>query len=112
MKKLRTFKRGTVTIVSIDDPLMEETAHSLRETAESLMEGGDLQIVVDLGSVPFIDSPGLETLLDLKTMAEDRGGVFSLSCANELCRDILAATRLDQTILTHPTVEEACRSFM
>ncbi len=112
MRKLRTFKRGTVTIVAIDDPLMEETAQSLRETTASLLETGDLRLVVDLGSVPFIDSPGLETLLDLKTMADDRGGVFCLTSANELCRDILTATRLDQVILTYPTVEEACRSFM
>ncbi len=112
MKKLRTFRRGSVTIIAIDVPLMEETAVSLRETAESLLEDGNLHLVVDLGSVPFIDSPGLETLLDLKTVAEDRGGVFCLTSANDLCHDILMATRLDQSILTYPTVEEACRSFM
>jgi anti-sigma B factor antagonist len=112
VKRLRTVKRGTVTIVAVDDPLMEEIAYSLRETAEELMAGGNVRLVVDLGSVPYIDSPGLETLMDLHTFAEDRGGGVCLAAPNALCRDILTATRLDKVILTHPTVEDACRSFL
>jgi anti-anti-sigma factor len=112
MKKLRTFRRGAITILAVDEPLIEETALSLKETAESLFSEGNLRLVVDLGAVPFIDSPGLETLLDLHAVAEDTGGSFCLASPNAICRDILKATRLDQVILTHTSLEEATRSFL
>ncbi|MCK4548403.1 MAG: STAS domain-containing protein [Candidatus Eisenbacteria sp.] len=112
MKKLRSFKRGAVSIIAVDDPLMEEIALSLRETADELLAGGNLRLVVDMGGVPYIDSPGLETLLDLHALAEDQGGTFCLASPNTLCRDIITATRLDKLVLIHPTVDEACRSFL
>lgn len=112
MSRLRSFKRGAVTIMGLDDPLMEGVAETLKQNAEEMLSGGNLQLVVDLGSVPYIDSMGLEVLLDLNAKAGEMGGVFCLASPNELCRDILRATRLDNIIVVYPTLDEACRSFI
>jgi anti-sigma B factor antagonist len=111
MKPMRTMKRGTVTVLAVDDPLMEEIAASLRDTAQALLTGGTRHLVVDLAAVPYIDSAGLESLVDLCTLAQEEGGHFVVAAPNDLCRDILKATRLDEVVPCHPTVEEACRSF-
>ena len=107
MRKLRTFHRGAVVIVDVDDPLMEEVSTDLRDTVEDLFTSGNSHVVFDLGAVPFIDSPGLETLVDLGSRAREAGGGFCLASPNTVCRDILRATRLDEAILTFPTLEEA-----
>jgi len=112
MGRLRTFKRGSISVLAVDDPLMDDAATSLRETAEALLAEGSLQLVVDLGSVPFIDSSGLETLLNLDARIREAGGAFSLASPNALCRDILKATRLDKALLIHTTLDEASRSFL
>jgi anti-anti-sigma factor len=86
------FRQGAVDVISGDEPLQHDACDRFLATAEPPLRRGQPKLVVDLGSVPFVDSVGLETLLELRDRCTERGGACKLVAPNALCRDILAAT--------------------
>jgi anti-anti-sigma factor len=75
------------------------------------LQKGVPRIVVNLASIPLIDSEGLELLRDACDQCQDRGGIMLLAAPNPLCRDILRITSIDQCINTYDDTTEAIRSF-
>ena len=69
-------------------------------------------VTIDAWVVAFCDSAGLELLVDLATELRDEGGSLQLANPNPLCREVLAITRLDETIPIHEDLESAGRSFL
>jgi anti-anti-sigma factor len=68
-------------------------------------------LVVDLESVAFIDSEGLETLLWMKRQAEQARSQFRLANLDENCRKILQVTRLDHRFECHPDLAAALKTI-
>ena len=110
--EVKTTRLGVVTYLSPDGPLAEGNFKALEESVRAVEAGGPVNIVLDLTHVPFLDSRGLEFLLDLSIKLKEAGGSLRLANANSTCRDILAITRLDQTILVCEDVDTAGRSFL
>jgi anti-anti-sigma factor len=103
---------GVVTYLSPNDALTEGRLKTLDKSVRSLDSGDSANIVIDLRNVPFIDSQGLEYILDLSVELKEAGGSLRLANANSTCRDILSLTQLDRTILVCEDVETAGRSFL
>ena len=62
--------------------------------------------------MPFLDSAGLEALLDLAGRLREEGGSLRLANPNALCREVLVLTGLDQSIPVHDNLAGAGRSFL
>ena len=76
--------RASLTDEAIDSDLMAAARASLRQ--------GDVQLVVDLGSVQVINSAALETLAEIQDQAVRLGGWLKLAHANPIVGDILRLT--------------------
>jgi anti-anti-sigma factor len=101
-----------VTYLRPDDALTEGRLKALDKSVRSLDSEDPPNVVLDLSQVPYIDSQGLEYILDLSVELKEAGGSLRLANANATCRDILALTQLDRTILVCEDVEAASGSFL
>jgi len=87
----------------------DETA-SLRETVKNLL-GENLQVVLNLGGVSYIDSGGLGTLVGLYTSAKAAGGNVKLANLTQRVRDQLVLTKLVTVFEFYDSEELAVASF-
>ncbi|MCK4411941.1 MAG: STAS domain-containing protein [Candidatus Eisenbacteria sp.] len=110
--QVRVSKLGVATYVTPEGPLVGEHLARLVEALREVRESGGAKLVVDLRHTAYCDSAGLEFLLDLATELRDEGGSLRLVNPNPLCREVLAITRLDETIPIHEDLESAGRSFL
>jgi anti-anti-sigma factor len=100
-----------VTTLTPEKPLLEENVAPLRAELDACLAAGGLRVVLDLGSVPFIDSRGLEFLVDAARRLRTAGGRLKLANPNPLCSEILSATRVDREVEVCFDLHQAGRSF-
>ena len=65
------------------------------------------QLVVDLSGVPYIDSAGLEPVIEAMREVEAYGGRFALAGLQETVRSIFEMSRLDRSFSIFPDVDAA-----
>jgi len=70
-----------------------------------------VDIVLNFESVPFIDSAGLEYLLDLQDRLAERFGQVKLVHVDENVSTILEVTRLRSNFETFDSVTEAVKTL-
>ena len=104
--------QGTVAVLTIRDALVVEELTELEDVLQDCMNGGLFRIVMDMRSVPFIDSAGLEMLQDLTLDLGKRGGDLRVTMLNDICKDIFVATRMDSFIQESDDQESAIRSLV
>ena len=109
--KITNKKSDGVTVVYCSGRIVfgEETA-SLRETVKNLL-GENLQLVLNLGGVSYIDSGGLGTLVGLYTSAKAAGGNVKLANLTQRVRDQLVLTKLVTVFEFYDSEEQAVASF-
>jgi anti-anti-sigma factor len=104
-------RQGAVDVLSLDAALQEENCDSLRAAAEECVKRGQPRLIIDLGSAAFIDSAGLEAILDISDRCLERGGACKLSSPNALCMDILRATGVAEDVEIVETIVKGAGSF-
>lgn len=104
-------KQGAVTIVHGDEPLNIDNAPAALEVVRKSLSRGQPKLVLNLQKVPFVDSKGLEFLLDTRDACANRGGSFKIAGPNALCRDILRITGIDRQIEIFANVLTATGSY-
>ena len=104
-------QQGQVVVLSVRGPIVAEQMADLSAMLDGCFESRALRVVLELRGVPFIDSSGLESILDFVARMDTMGGNLRLAAPNDLCRDILAATRIDGLVHVHPDPESAVRSL-
>ena len=67
-------------------------------------------LVIDLGELDFVNSPGLSALFDAYQLFAKRGAYVSLARVRTRIEHLLVVTRLDQVFDVYPTVESALAS--
>ena len=109
--KLTYEDKGPVTVLSIRGDLsVEEIAQFQRETLMKIEE--DVRdFVLDLESLNFIDSSGLETLLWLQDKCAELLGQVRLAGCPEHIQKVLEVTRLAGRFDCHPDVDAAVTSL-
>lgn len=88
-------RQGAVDVIAGAVPLDAETCQRLRSAVEGCVTRGQPKLLIDLSQTPYLDSAGMETLLDIRDLCQSRGGACKLSAPNNLCHDILKATGLN-----------------
>lgn len=104
-------RHGAVDLLSGRDPLNQENAEGMARTVDEVLKAGQPRLVLDLSLIPFMDSTGLEWLLDLRDRCRLRGGAFKLAAPNSLCRDVLRITGLDHQFEIFDEPMKAVGSF-
>jgi type IV pilus assembly protein PilB len=75
-------------------PVTDEELRPLRDAVEECLRKWEIQIVIDLTSVPLLNSNALEALLTMQESLAKVGGWIKLSNVKPLLREILVLTGL------------------
>jgi anti-anti-sigma factor len=86
------------------------TYDQLRGALESQAGTGVPVLVADLSGLEFMDSTGVQVLLDIRVMMNDRGGKLALVSPQPTVARVLNLVGADQLIPVYGTVEEAAGS--
>jgi len=110
--RIETDQHGAVAVLSPDGPLIGEDAEQVRERVRETFQETMGRFVVDLTRVPFVDSTGLETLVDAGETIADIGMVLKLAGANETLREVFDLTGVKSSFEQYEDVPTAVRSFL
>lgn len=87
------------------------TVGSLRDALGEIVEEDSPRVVVDLDSVPFMDSSGLGALMGGVRRLREAGGDLAISCTREQHLKLFTITGFGEGVSIAPTVEEAAKGF-
>jgi anti-sigma B factor antagonist len=107
---LNTRTQGEHTVLEVAGEVDVYTAPGLRDRVSDLLDGGQHQLIIDLGGVEFLDSTGLGVLVAGLNRAREVGGSLSLVCPQERVLKLFRITGLDEVFTVHGTVDEALAS--
>ncbi len=87
-----------VTVMTVGGEIDGATSHDLRRQLDELLESPEppLSLVLDLSSMSFIDTTGLNVLVHVLKRMRALGGELTLSAPTESTRKLLAITGLDR----------------
>ena len=110
--KIEQSQQGTMAVLVPVGALIDEDRLQLAEALQKCLDKGNAKIIVDMNGVPFVESEGLELLLDISEAASAAGGGLRVVNPSDIVRDILLATRLAGTIEIHKDLTDARRSLL
>lgn len=88
-----------------------EPSEHLNEFTQQLLQQGARKIVLNLNSIPQIDSSGISSLVKLSISLARQGGGLHLVCGAGRVRDALTVTRLVEAIPTFDSEAAASAGF-
>lgn len=104
---LSTRFEGDYTVLAVGGEVDVYTAPRLRERLIELVDGGARKVIVDLGTVEFLDSTGLGVLVGAHKRLRGAGGTLSLVCTREPLLKIFRITALDQVFPLFGSIDAA-----
>ncbi len=87
------------------------TVGSLRDAIGETIDQESPHVVVDLDSVPFMDSSGLGALMGGVRRLREAGGDLAIACTREQHLKLFTITGFGEGVSIAPTVEEAAKGF-
>ena len=100
-----------VTVVEMQGELDHESVDTLQNTITDIIGTQKSGIVLDMQSIDFIDSAGLERLLWARDYCDANTCQLKVANLNENCGKILELTRLDKEFDCYCELAEAVKSF-
>ena len=98
-------------VISLDGTLNARSADQVKGTFREVVGEGVRQVVLDLSSVPFIDSSGLAALVSgLKTLNE-KGGTLKLASLQSQADLLFKLTMFDKVFEVFADVDLALQSY-
>jgi len=110
--KLTTSRESGVAILTVQEtrltfPILPELASA---TAD-LISQGETRLVLDLGSVNYVDSAAIGCLMDLYRQATAAGGTLKLAGVQKRVETMLTMTGAHHFLEVHPATAAAVASF-
>lgn len=111
--RIEQHKHGAVTVLKPRGPVTsEDDASRLRTEAFDTLGRTLGRFVLDVSDMPFVDSYGLEALVDLTKELNASGRSLCLCGVGETLREVLAVTDVSPLFSLHEDVQGAVRSFL
>ena len=109
---LTTEHANGVAIVRIGESrLMYPLLSEFSNVVTQLIASGEKKILVDLGSVGYVDSATIGCLMDLYRQASSAGGSLKLAGVQKRVETMLTMTGAQNFIEVHPDESSAVKSF-
>ncbi|CAB1083168.1 hypothetical protein JY97_02855 [Alkalispirochaeta odontotermitis] len=106
---IRISKVGVRTILAPSVPLSIKNVKEMTAVILDCIQRPNSEIILDCKSAKFMDSAGLELLLQVHNDLKNNGGKLKVIGLNETCRDILYATRLINVFNIFNDIHDAIR---
>jgi len=110
--EIKEQRHGAVTALRPDGPLTEDDATIFRQRVAAVRKESMGRFVVDLAETPFVDSKGLEALVEATYDLAESGQTLRLCGVNETVREALELTELAPLFEHYDDVNSAVRSFL
>jgi len=111
--RIETNRHGAVTVVRPDGPVIsEEDAGLLRSESFEVLGATLGRFVIDATEMSFVDSFGLEALVDITDEVGAGGQPLKLCGIGDTLREILSITGLTPKFQQFEDVQAAVRSFL
>lgn len=105
-------RQGAVTVVKPMGPLVQSDAEQFAVRMREVMTRSLGRFVVDASAVPYVDSRGLESLVEATDELGKSGQALRLCGATETVREVLELTDLSSQFEHFQDVGSAVRSFL
>lgn len=105
-------RHGAVTVVKPVGPLVQADAEQFRTHLEGVLARSLGRFVLDASAVPYVDSPGLESLASATETLISGGRSLRVCGAGETLREVLDLTGLAERFEFFEDVTTAVRSFL
>ena len=104
--------KGAVTVLKPGEPLTSANADEVLAALREVAERSYGRVVLDASSIAYVDSRGLEVLVELAQEMESSGRVLKLCAATDTLCEILCLTGLDDRFEQFDDTTSAARSFL
>lgn len=104
--KVSTRSHAGHALVAIAGEIDLYTAPRLQSEFTRLLQDGPSRVVIDMSSVEFCDSTGMNVLLSALKRVKEQGGQLDVAAPRPAVRKILQVTGLDSVFTVHETVPE------
>jgi anti-anti-sigma factor len=105
-------KIGDVQVVRLKDPkLTYAVLASFFATVKQLVEDGARKLLLDFGSVTYIDSASIGCLLDIQRLLKEKAGAMKLSALQPRVETMLSMTGVHKIVAIHREEAEALAAF-
>ena len=103
---------GHVSVVDLSGKItIGEGDVVLREKVQEVLDGGNLNVLLNLEKVSYMDSAGIGELVACFKRAKEKGGVVKLLNPSGKVYDLLQLTKLEEVFETYRDEKEALVSF-
>ena len=110
--KINEQRSGAVTVLKPEGPILEATAEELKQKLMGTLAGSLGRFVVDMSAVPYLDSKGLEALVEVTEEMARSGQALRLCSPNKTVREVLELTDLASMFDHFEDTNTAVRSFL
>jgi len=110
--KIEQSQQGTVLVLTPFGALVDSDSTQFADLLKKHLDKGNVRIIVDMNAVPFIESDGLEMLLNVSEDATACGGGLRIANPSDIVKDIIISTRLNTKIEMHQELADARRSLL
>lgn len=110
--EIREQRHGAVTVVKPIGPLVQGDAQIFSQRFNHAVTRSLGRVVLDATAMPFVDSAGLEALVDASEQLGESGQGLKLCGASETLREVLDLTELAAIFEYFQDVGDATRSFL
>ncbi|HOT00758.1 MAG TPA: STAS domain-containing protein [Acidobacteriota bacterium] len=101
-----------ITVLEIHGKiLMGEGDIAIKKKIDDLLAKNTKKVILDLSSVPYIDSSGLGELIRCYTTMRKANGTLKLANVTDRIVDLLTITKLITVFEYYKTVDDAIKSF-
>jgi len=110
--EIRQRQHGAVTVLRPDGSLIGAEADEVKGRLMAVMKESHGRFVLDASAVAFIDSRGLEVLVEVNDQLAPAGQALKLCGENKTLRQVLELTELASLFEHFEDVNAAVRSFL
>jgi len=100
-----------ITVLKPKGPLAKADAEQFKGVAAEVQGATSARTVLDASSIPFVDSRGLEVLLDITEDMQLDGEILRVVQSNDTLREVLKLTGLANEFEFYDDMESAVASF-
>lgn len=111
--KLSVRKAKDIVVIDVDGKIvLGDGDVEIKEAVDSLLKKGNINIILNLAKVPYLDSAGLGEIMRCFTALRKDGGDFKLLSPNQRIIDLLGITKLFNVFDIYDNEPSAIKSFL
>ena len=105
-------RQGAVTILKPMGALIDPESRLFKEQALETLTKSMGRIMIDASAIPFVDSSGVEALVDITDQLAQSGRALKLCAANDTLKEVISLVGWSHAFEYFGDVNAGVRSFL